>query len=207
MLAIDPEDLTSTMEQVGHDLEEKGFKVRPLHIVLRNQELDPEEDPGSIASIYNHLMATFPSRGLDPPGMKWKCQAIREIAVDVGLANIGVLKPSPPIETSALDTLRNFLVINPSIELSEAAKFVVGKWGEVPEIKKPLQTPVRKRRRVRLEDTPGDFTMSQGDMDERRVGSLSTPVSSGYTTIPMSQPERGRHGVRLVRKKIRRSGF
>src|SRR6266496_2498312 len=116
MLAIDTEELTSTIEQVGHHLEEKGLKVRPLHIVLRNQELDPEEDPGSIASIYNNLMATFPSRGLSPSEMKSKFQAIREIAVDVGLANIGVLKPAPPIQTSSLDTLRKFLAIDPSLE-------------------------------------------------------------------------------------------
>src|SRR5208282_1970429 len=146
MLASDPEELTSTMEQVGHHLEEKGYRVRPLHIVPPNQELDPEEDPGSIASIYNNIMATFPSRGLNPSEMKSKFQAIREIAVDVGLANIGVLRPAPSTETSSLNTLRKFLDIDPSLQLSEAAKFVVEKWGEVPEIKKPQQIPVRKRR-------------------------------------------------------------
>ena len=163
MLASDPDELTSTMEQVGHDLEEKGYQVRPLHIVPPNQELDPEKDPGSIASIYNNLMATFPSRGLNSSEMKSKFQAIREISVDVGLANIGVLRPAPSTETSSLNTLRKFLDIDPSLELSEAAKFVVGKWGEVPEIKKPQQTPVRKRRRVRLEDTPqGVYYVSRG---------------------------------------------
>jgi hypothetical protein len=207
MLAGDPEELTSTMEQVGHDLEEKGYQVRPLHIVSPNQELDPEKDPGSIASIYNNLMATIPSRGLNSSEMTSKFQAIREISVDVGLANIGVLRPAPSTETSSLNTLRKFLDIDPSLELSEAAKFVVGKWGEVPDIKKPQQTHVRKRRRVRLEDTLRGFTMSQGDTEEREAGIMSSQVSHGYAPIPMSQPERGRHGARVVRKKIRRSGF
>ena len=205
MLVIDPEELTSTMEQVGHHLEEKGYRVRPLHIVSPNRELDPEEDPGSIASIYNKLIATLPSRGLNPSEMKSKFQAIREIAVDVGLANIGVLKSAPSTETS-LNTLREFLDIDRSLEPSEAAKFVVGKWGEVPEIKKPQQTSVKKRRRVRLEDTPGEFTMSQADTEERQTEIMSQ-LSNGYTPIPMSQPERGRHGARVARKRIRRSGF
>jgi hypothetical protein len=207
MMSSDPEELTSTMEQVGYHLEEKGYRVRPLHIVPPNQELDPEEDPGSIASIYNNLIATFPSRGLNPSEMKSKSQAIREIAVDVGLANIGVLRPAPSTETSSLNTLRKFLDIDPSLELSEAAKFVVGKWGEVPEIKKPQQSPVRKRRRVRLEDTPGGLSMSQGDTEERQVGIISSQVSNSYAPMSMSQPERGRHGARVARKKIRRSGF
>lgn len=210
MLATDPEELSSTMEQVAHHLEEKGLQIRPLHMVPLNQEVDPEEDPGSIASIYTNLMSGLPSRGLSATEMKSKVDAIREIAVDVGLANIGVLKPTSSAETSSLSTLRKFIDINPSLKVSEAAKFLLGKWGEVPEVEKPRQTAMRKRRRVRLdepENTMERITMSQGNMEQSGAGVMSSQGVDGYAGLPMSQPERGKHGVRVLRKKVRRSGF
>jgi hypothetical protein len=210
MLLADPEELSSTIEQVGHHFEENGFQIRPLYIITPDKEVDPEEDPGSIASIYKHLISTLPSHGLNEGEMKSKIHAIHEIALDVGLANIGVLRPARSSETSSLENLRKFIDIDPLIELSEAAKFVLGKWGEVPEIEMPQRAVVGKRRRVRVDQSQSTqvmHTMSQGDIRESRTGLMSSQAMDAYAAMPMSQPERGKHGVRVVRRKTRRSGF
>src|SRR5271167_253094 len=111
MLTTHPEELSSTMEQVAHHLEEKGLEVKPLHILPPNLEVDPEEDLGSIASIYKTLISALPPRGFSSNEMRSKVQAIHEIAIDVGLANIGVLKPVLATESSSLSTLRRFIDI------------------------------------------------------------------------------------------------
>jgi hypothetical protein len=209
MLTTHPEELSSTMEQVVHHLEEKGLEVKPLHVLPPNQEMDPDDDPSSIASIYKTLISALPSRGFNSSEMRSKVQAIHEIAVDVGLANIGVLKPAPVTESSSLSALRRFIDINPSIKLSEAAKFVLEKWGVQPEIEKPQFVVVRKRKRVNLDDQ--DYipprTMSQGNVVESRGDGMQSQGTNDYSAFPMSQPERGKYGVRVLRRKVRRSGF
>lgn len=182
--------------------------MRPLHIVSPNEELDPEEDPGSIASIYRTLTAQLPSRGLGSAEIKSKIQAAREIAVDVGCASVGILKPNPPSDATSLNALRKFIDIDTSIELSEAAKFVLAKWGEVPQAKQP-QVVSRKRLRGRpnqLENPMINKAMSQLNIEERRAA-LRSSQGTENTPTTMSQPERGKHGMRSLRKKIRRSGF
>lgn len=196
------------MEQVVHHLEEKGFEVKPLHILPPNLEADPEDDPSSIASVYKTLISALPSRGFNSSEMRSKVQAIHEIAVDFGLANVGVLKRAPATESSSLSTLRRFIDIDPSIELSEAAKFVLEKRGVEPEIEKLQSVAVRKRKRVNLDDQ--DYmpprTMSQGNFVESREDGMSQGATD-YSAFPMSQPERGKYGVRVLRRKVRRSGF
>jgi hypothetical protein len=196
------------MEQVGHHLEEKGFEIKPLHILPPDLEVDPEDDPSSIASIYKTLISALPSRGFNSGEMRSKVQAIHEIAVDVGIANIGVLKPVPATESSSLSTLRRFIDIDPSIELSEAAKFVLEKWGVEPEIEKLQSVAVRKRKRVNLDDQDyiPSHTMSQGNFVESRQDGMSQGAYD-HSAFPMSQPERGKYGVRVLRRKVRRSGF
>jgi RNA polymerase I-specific transcription-initiation factor len=210
MTAFDPEELTSTTEQIGHQLEEKGFQVRSLYIGLSNEELDPEEDPGSIASIYRTLTARLPSRDLGSAEIKSKILAAREVAVDVGCASIGVLKPNSSSDTTPLNTLRKFIDIDASIELSEAANFVLAKWGEVPQAIQPLQAVSRKRRREKPNQSENimiNKAMSQLNMEERRTRLRSSQNIDENAPITMSQPERGKHGMRTLRKKVRRSGF
>src|SRR5205809_4173344 len=116
MLIADPEELSSTIEQVGHHFEENGFQIRSLHVDAPDKEEDPEEDPGSIASIYKHLISTLPSHGLNEGEMKSKIHAIHEISLDIGLANIGVLRPVRSAEPASLENLRKFIDIDPLIE-------------------------------------------------------------------------------------------
>ena len=216
MIAADPDSLTSTIEQVGHNLQEEGYQVKPLHIIPSNQEFDPEDDPGSISSIYSKLISKLPSRGLVTSDITSKLHSIRDIAVDVGLANIGVAKPNPSDESASLRTLRNFLHLDPAIEISTPAKFIVGEWGVIPEPAKPKQGVTRKRKRARIAGSLNiatEVAMSQPgvERDENRMSMFEIDTGAGVT---MSQPERGTYGamtLRNLRKKSvkaqRRAGF
>jgi hypothetical protein len=206
MIEMDPDSLTSTIEQVGHRLEEEGYQMRPLHVVAPNQDFDPEDDPGSISSIYSSLMSKLSSRGLDISEVNSKLQSIRDIAVDVGLANIGVVKSNPSSESPSLHNIRKFLDVDPTINISTAAKFVLGEWGMDPQPTKPNQTVARKRKRVRVagsQNEVGDVVMSQPGVETDK--SRSTSQMDRGT---MSQPERGIYGTMTLReKKLRKAGF
>jgi len=206
MIAMDPDSLTSTIEQVGHRLEEEGYQIRPLHVITPSRDFDPEDDPGSISSIYSSLMSKLSSRGLDASEVKSKLQSMRDIAVDVGLANIGVVKLNATSESPSLHNLRKFLDVDPTINISTAAEFVLAEWGMDPQPTKPNQTVVRKRKRVRVagsQNEVGDVVMSQPGVEIDHSGSLSQ-MDRGT----MSQPERGIYGTMTLReKKPRKAGF
>jgi hypothetical protein len=205
MIAMDPDSLTSTIEQVGHRLEEEGYQIRPLHVIAQNQDFDPEDDPGSISSIYSSLMSKLSSQGLGTSEVKSKLQSIRDIAVDVGLANIGVVKSNATSESPSLHYLRKFLDVDPTINISTAAEFVLAEWGMDPQPTKPKQTVARKRKRVRVagsQNEVGNVVMSQPGVEIDNSRSLSQ-MDRGT----MSQPERGVYGTMTLREKKRKAGF
>jgi len=211
MITMDPDSLTSAIEQVGHRLEEEGYQMRPLHIIPPNQEFDPEDDPGSISSIYSNLMSKLPSHGLDTSEINSKLFSIRDIAVDAGLANIGVVKPKLSAESTSLESLRKFLDVDPAIDVSTAAKFVVREWGMVPEPTKPKQTVAKKRKRVTTavsQSTVNEVIMPQPGI-ERAESRRSLSQMDRGAGVTMSQPERGPHDDRMTlrEKKLRRAGF
>ena len=209
MLQADPEELSSTVEQIGHQVEEKGFEIRSLQIAQPDRELDPEEDPGSIASIYKGLISTFPARGLRLNEIRSKAQASREIAVDVGLSNIGLLRQSSQPEGSSVRSLRKFIDVDPFLKLSEAASFIVSKWGEVPTVEKSSPAALKTRRRERTNrrrDSGMPVPMSQASV-ERVDESQSSQNTFEGGLITLSQPEPGRYGRRSLRKRTRKAGF
>jgi len=206
---MDPDSLTSTIEQVGHRLEEEGYQMKPLHIIPPNKEFDPEDDPGSISSIYSNLMSKLPSRGLDTSEVNSKWNSIREIAIDVGLANVGVVKSNLSAESPSLHNLRKFLDVDPTINISNAAKVVLQEWGVANEPTKPKQIMAKKRKRVRVagsQNMEGEGTMSQPgiERDKSRRDLAQMDRGAGVT---MSQPERGPYGRMTLREKKRKAGF
>jgi hypothetical protein len=213
MLSMEADALTSSVEQIGHQLEEDGFHIRPLHIVPPNSDLDPEDDPYSISSIYNNLISTLPAHnlGLKAADITTKVQTIREIAIDVGLANIGILRPYTETESLSFNNLRRFHNIDPSVQLSAPAKYVLDKWGELPQVDEPREVVSKRKRRVKLDESQkavADITMSQMNVRFNELAMSSSQRSTdGSVPFTMSQPERGVHGTRNLRKKTRRSGF
>jgi hypothetical protein len=203
------------MEQICHQLEEKGYNIRPLHIISPNADHDPEVDPGSIATIFHNLIARIPSQGLRPTEINAKAHSIKEIAVDVGLANIGVLKN---VDTHpSLSTLAKFIDIDNSVKMSQVALSLLGKWDEEPQSEERVQIVSKKRKRVKPNTSRNDvmdIAMSQGDgygpapILASQILASQTMSSQIMDDITMSQPERGKHGMRDVRKrKPRKSGF
>src|SRR5947207_2187856 len=91
MLSLAPEQLTSIVEQICHSLEDQGPQMQHLHIQPRDDDLDPEEDHGSITAIYDSIISSFPTQGLSLDQIKTKARIVKEIAVDVGLSNVGIL--------------------------------------------------------------------------------------------------------------------
>ena len=160
MLSMEADALTSTVEQIGHQLEEDGFHIRPLHVVPPNSDLDPEEDPYSISSIYNSLISTLPahSLGLKAADIIIKVQTIREIAIDVGLAHIGVLRLHTETESSSFNNLRRFHNIHPSVQISGPAKYILEKWGELPQVEEPWEAVSKRKRRVKLDESQNVIT-------------------------------------------------
>lgn len=209
MIWVDPDNLTSTIEQVGHRLEEEGYRMRPLHILPPNQEFDPEDDPGSISSIYSKL-SKLPSRGLDHSEVRSKLYAMQNIAVDVGLANIGIAKPNSSVDFTTLPSLRKFLNVDHATNISNAVTFVLADWGITPEPTKPKQNAARKRKRVKMtgsQNAVGDVMMSQPSVERYETRGRSSQTEGG-AGITMSQPERGIYGTRTgLRNKSRRAGF
>lgn len=204
---MDPEELSSTIEQIGHQIEEKGFEIRSLHI---DRELDPEDDPGSIASIYNGLISTFPARGLRLNEVRSKAQASREIAIDVGLSNIGLLRQASQPEGSSVRSLRRFIDVDSSLKLSEAASFIVDKWGEIPAVEKSSPAVLKTRRRERTNrrrDSVMPIPMSQASVGREVDESQSSQNTFEGGLMTLSQPEPGRYGRRNLRKRTRRAGF
>ena len=200
MLFIHPDELTSAIEQVAHQLEDKGFQIRHLRIASSNLDEDPEDDPGSISWIYNHLLSSLPSQGLTAQQIRTKEQLMRETAINIGLSNIGVLKSDHTTETEPLHTLRQFIHIDPEVSLSDAARQLLGKWDEPKHTESPQnEVNVRKRRRVQLPASQQEVTV----LDTPRL----TRSRAMMEQMTLSQPERGRHGARNLRPKTRRSGF
>jgi hypothetical protein len=212
MLSMEADALTSTVEQIGHQLEEDGFHIRPLHVVPPNSDLDPEDDPYSISSIYNNLISTLPahSLGLKAADITTKVQTIREIAVDVGLSHIGALRLPTETESSSFSNLRRFHNIHPSVQISGPAEHILDKWGELPQVEMPRETVSKRKRRVKLDESQNvvaSITMSQTNIPFNTAILSSQRSIDGDTPFTMSQPERGVHGTRKLRKKTRRSGF
>jgi RNA polymerase I-specific transcription-initiation factor len=210
MFGMDMELLTSIIERIGHDLEEQGIQKRQLSIISPIPEMDPEEDKLSISFLYNNLLSSL-SGCTNPAQISSKVKAIQEISIDIGLSSIGLLKPPSERKTS-FSTLEKFVNVDSSIELSEGAKSVLEKWGDVTQGEEPKPI-VRKRRRVKVnasqnvgsDSVPG-IIMSQEVMvgDRGNIGSQSQGESGLFV---MSQPQPGRYGMRVERKQTRRSGF
>jgi hypothetical protein len=247
MVSTDPGQLTSSVEQVSHSLEGYGCHIQHLQITPSDIDHDPEENPGSIGSIYDNLMATLPD-GLGLEQARAKAHVMKEIAIDVGLSNVGILKakraepaplngselvqtsdsaavpstsdsdlpdiaelsqeiiPEPTLPKtmdSSLSALRTFLSLDPSIALSEPAKYLLDKWCVVTETDltlAPIIAPKRKRVKV---DSVGMAT-SQANVEHT---ALMSSQGDSIMQITMSQPERGIHGTRTLRKRPRKSGF
>ena len=205
MLSIHPDTLTSTIEQIAHQLEENGMQIRHLNVLSPHLNDDPEDDPGSISWIYNSLLLSLPSSGLTANDIKTKEQMFRETAIDMGLSNIGVVKSNPITDDIVpLSHLKRFLRVDPAVSLSDAAKYLLDKWDETSHIqqrqteitqrqkRKRVQLPASQQETVVVQDTPPRVTRA------REMAQMMT----------MSQPERGRHGVRNLRPRTtRRSGF
>lgn len=153
------------------------MRIRHLQVPATPDD-DPEDDTGSISSIYNALLSVIPSQGLTTKEVRAKVQSIRETAIDVGLSNIGVLKPFSDTDPNdrSLHNLREYVYIETAIPLSVAAKQLLDKWDE----------PAASQEAI-VVDTP---------KPGRELAQMT-----------MSQPERGRHGVRNLRPKPRRFGF
>jgi len=201
MLFVHPDELTSAIEQVAHQLEDKGFQIQHLRIASSNLDEDPEDDPGSISWIYNHLLSSLPSQGLTAQQIRTKERLMRETAVNIGLSNIGVLKSDHTTETiEPLRSLRRFIHIDPEVSLSDAASQLLGKWDEPNHIETAqTEVNVRKRRRVQLPASQQEVVV----LDTPRM----TRSRAMMEQMTLSQPERGRHGGRNLRPKTRRSGF
>jgi hypothetical protein len=207
MLSLHPEVLTSAVEQISHRLEEKGLTIRPLHVISPDPDRDPEVDPGSIATIYKDLIAKIPMHGLSATEIASKAHAIKEIVVDVGLANIGVLHGT--VLHSSFPTLGKYIDIDPSVKMSQAATTFLGNWGQEPQVDKPvLIVPPKKRKRIKtnVRNKVTEITTSQGD-GYGVPGIMSSQVTNDGMALTMSQPEKGRYGMRKFSKRPRRSGF
>jgi len=203
MSEMDPDLLLSNVEQVVHTLEEKNYETRHLHTSILEAEHDPEDDPGSVSFIYNELISSLPKEGVGSKIFKSKEQAIKEIATDVGLANIAIVRPFTASEPpSSLDALRKFIDMDPLVEISESAKFVLSKWGQVPPSEQPKQVTPMKRKRVKIYGSQQINPLSQDSM-----GDIMSSHEDGIAQITMSQPAPGRHGTRVLRKRPRKSGF
>jgi RNA polymerase I-specific transcription-initiation factor len=198
MIFMNLDALASTIEQIAHQVQENGMNIRHLQVPTTPDE-DPEDDTGSISWIYNSLLSTFPSKGLTTNEIRRKVQSIRETAIDVGLSNIGVLKSdfSPADNNESLHNLGKFIHIDTPIPLSDAAKYLLNKWDEPAHPVQAQLVNVPKRRRVRLPASQEGMVV---DPPSSIMGKEMAPMT-------MSQPERGRHGVRNLRPKTRRSGF
>src|SRR5579862_2942570 len=192
--------LSSMVEQSVHTLEEKGYDIRHLYPSLPDEETDPELEPGSAASMYSRLMSTLPKAALALDVFKSKDHAIREIAVDIGLANIAVAKTRAASDSSSIDFVRKSIDLDPSVELSEVAKHVLSKWGEVHQPTENGPVTTAKQKRVRLNE-------AQRSLNPMSQEGLPSSQTDGITEITMSQPVPGRYGTRTLRKKPRKSGF
>lgn len=212
MFSMDPHYLTSTIEQVGHRLEEEGYQLTPLHILPPTQAFDPEDDPGSISSIHSNLMSNLSSRGLDSSELNTKLETMREIAVDVGLANISIIKSNSSTESTTLSSLRKFLDVDAATDISNAATFVLAEWGISPEPAKPNRPMVRKRKRVKVigsQSAIDEVIMPQPGTERNEARRRLSGGDEG-ASVTMSQPERGVHGTRASKArsaKSRRAGF
>ena len=211
MSNMDPETLTTAIEQVAHELEERGYKIRSLHLDLAEQEPDPEHDPGSISSIYDRLMSKLPSRGLRHEEWASKVRACKETAIDIGLANIGILKANPS-ERPSLKSLGQFVPLDPSLRISDGARYLLDKWCEIPQLPSRTKFLEKKRKRHREIREPlkrKQLSLSQGEIaTQPEREDLNSQTTAGVGLVTMSQPERGRQGTRKSqRAKMRRSGF
>jgi RNA polymerase I-specific transcription-initiation factor len=209
MSGVNPDTLATTIEQVAHELGERGYEIRSLHLDPDELEPDPERDPGSIISIYERLMSKLPSRGLRPEELASKVYTIKETAIDIGLANIGILKPNPS-ERPSLKSLGKFVSLDPALGISDGAQHLIDKWCETPQIPSRTKVPEkRKRPRDLREPLKRKFSLSQGAVSTQPAREiLSSQTRSEVGLVTMSQPERGRQGTRKShRAKTRRSGF
>jgi RNA polymerase I-specific transcription-initiation factor len=207
MLSLHPEASTSAVEQICHRLEEKRLMIRPLHIISPDADQDPEVDPGGIATIYNDLVAKIPMHGLSTTEISSQAHTIKEIAVDVGLANIGVLRGT--VLHTSFPTLGKYTDVDPSVKMSKAATTLLGNWGQEPQVEQPVMIVLpKKRKRVKtnVRNEVAEITTSQRD-GHGVPGTMSSQVTNDGVGITMSQPEKGRYGMRKLRKKPRRSGF
>lgn len=196
----DLNQLTSTIEQIGHSLEEHHFKVHHLHVSDEQPDLDPEEDPGSISYIHNNLVATIPKQ-LDSSDLTSKLRASREVATVIGLANVGISKLSRPNDQRSFPMLRQLHGLDLEISISEESKFLLDTWGVAPEFEQARITTTRPRKRVKFEESPVKIAVQSSS---QRDVTPSIPTNREVENT-MSQPVRGKFAD--SRRKFRKSGF
>jgi hypothetical protein len=215
MWKIDVNELTSTIEQISHSLEDNHYKVHHLAVADKAHDLDPEDDPGSVSYIHKYLVSSIPKTLSDVDYVS-KLRAAREIATVVGLSNIGIANPAPPPkENESFSTLRHLHGLDPVVTISEGAKSILSTWGEIPEVERSRTTTSRPaKKRVKFEGAPNRLA-SQPSSETIQSSSQGIQSSSQRLIRPvkvaddemisMSQPVRGKYGD--SRWKIRKSGF
>jgi len=215
MWKVDLDELTSAVEQIGHSLEEHDYTVNHLAIANEPNELDPEDDPGSVSYIHKALVSTIPAN-LSGADLMSKLRATREIATFVGLANVGIAKPAPDHDRGSLSMLRHLHGLGSDVSISTESKVLLETWGETPEFEGSKRTTTSKpaRKRVKFEGRPNrpaiqpssQIIQSTSQIIQSSSQRMATPRKVGDDErISMSQPVRGKYGD--SRRKLRKSGF
>lgn len=214
MWKVDVDELTSAIEQISHSLEDHHYKVN--HLAVDNpHELDPEDDPGSVSYMHKVLVSTIP-KTLGSTDLLSKLCASREIAIVVGLANVGIAKPAPSKDNESFSTLRHLHGLDADIAISEGSKSILETWGERPEVEgTTLTTSKPAKKRVKFEGPTDRLTIqpssqtiqSSSQIFQQSSQRIVTPSRSAGNEemISMSQPVRGKFGD--TRRKLRKSGF
>jgi hypothetical protein len=208
MWKVDVDELTSTIEQISHSLEEQHYKVNHLAVVDKPHELDPEDDPGSVSYIHKALLSTIP-KDLSGVDLMSKLRAAREIATVVGLANVGIAKPAPNNDNESFSMLRHLHGLDSDITISEGSKSILETWGEKPEVEGARTTTTSKpaKKRVKFEGPPNRLAIQPSSQTIQSSSQrMVTPMKvADEEMISMSQPVRGKYGD--SRRKFRKSGF
>ena len=209
MWKIDVEELTSTIEQIGHSLEEHHFKVHHLHVADEQNELDPEENPGSVSYIHKTITSAI-RKQVDSTNLASKIRASHEIAIFVGLTSVAISKPPPGNDEAPFSMLRQLHGLDSDVSISQGSKFLLDTWGVAPEIEQgnPRSSILRPRKRVKFDESPSQIAIQPSSQRIRPFSHRDvtpTLAPNREIEITMSQPVRGRYGD--SRRKFRKSGF
>src|ERR1700685_4643353 len=93
-----------------------------------------------------------------------QAHTIKEIAVDVGLANIGVLRGN--ILHTSFPTLGIYINVDPLVKMAKTATTLLGKWGQEPQVEQPMMIVLpkkQKRAKTNVRNEVVEITTSQRD--------------------------------------------